>query len=244
MRCVFCGEKKTTKEHVWPRWIRQELPDIMDTNYTFQRGNDPPRVWKGPAASVTVRAVCAACNNGWMSKLETAAKPLLVRMIRGQRTPLDQPAQRTLAAWALKQAMMLDLLNPGSNQPGDTVISDSHYEHLRVHGEPPATTFVWITATDGKHQADTYYNGHAIELHLDPLDRPNEIAYVATFAIRHVAFQVLGTNLSGASWKHIGAAAAALGQIWPFREEFTWPPGHVLPAADVDGLAHHWDGNA
>jgi len=57
---------------------------------------------------MTTGAVCASCNNGWMSDLEGRAKPMLETMLEGRGRALHQEGQRTLAAWALKTAIMVD----------------------------------------------------------------------------------------------------------------------------------------
>jgi uncharacterized Zn ribbon protein len=55
---------------------------------------------------MTVMAVCQRCNNGWMSDLEQDAKPMSEATLDGRGRLLHAGGQRTLAARALKTAMM------------------------------------------------------------------------------------------------------------------------------------------
>jgi hypothetical protein len=108
--CVFCGRSPTTKEHVWPDWsspflaAEGPLPHFQQVVQEHRPGID--RSWRQLAYSMTTRAVCAGCNNGWMARLEERAKPLLEPMLRGFGKVLHREGQRTLATWALKTSMI------------------------------------------------------------------------------------------------------------------------------------------
>ena len=69
--------------------------------------DDVERAWRREACSTTVAAVCQRCNNVWMSGLEQGAKAMLEPTLHGRGRVLHAGGQRTLAAWALKTAMMV-----------------------------------------------------------------------------------------------------------------------------------------
>ena len=50
--------------------------------------------------------------HGWMSALETRAKPYLLAMLRNFAIPLDREAQTELSAWVMKTVMVLEFLSP------------------------------------------------------------------------------------------------------------------------------------
>jgi hypothetical protein len=60
--CAFCAETKLlTREHVWPRCLGQKRPDearYLGKNKTFFGGD------------ISVKDVCASCNNGPLSELD------------------------------------------------------------------------------------------------------------------------------------------------------------------------------
>jgi hypothetical protein len=79
------------------------------TQYTFRDRHEPVnRSWSKDAYSMTVRAVCATCNNGWMAALEEQAKGFLDPMFHARMRAVDQVGQKTLATWALKTVMIAE----------------------------------------------------------------------------------------------------------------------------------------
>jgi hypothetical protein len=58
--------------------------------------------------SFKLKKICKCCNNGWMSKLEESAKPLILGLIRGLRelNSLSEDERRILARWAGKTAIV------------------------------------------------------------------------------------------------------------------------------------------
>jgi hypothetical protein len=68
------------------------------------RGNQPLM----RSTAMTVRAVCANCNNGWMAKLETEAKPILTRINADRRWSLSPSDVSVVRRWAIKTALMLE----------------------------------------------------------------------------------------------------------------------------------------
>jgi hypothetical protein len=114
-RCAFCGgANKIEAEHVWPHWAAELFAD--DGTFTYYRqfvgaGYEPedPSSWVQKPFEWKARAVCKSCNNGWMSDLETAAKDTLFgSALSGRGRELPRGGQRTLAAWVLKTAMMVE----------------------------------------------------------------------------------------------------------------------------------------
>ena len=99
--CIFCGKGGMTKQHVWPDWLKLAVPRSFARHsqiYTHMdlQSVDRPLVSspivkskQGDPAVKKVRKVCKSCNSGWMSRLETAAKPVLTPIIRGKNATLS-----------------------------------------------------------------------------------------------------------------------------------------------------------
>jgi hypothetical protein len=68
--------------------------------------NAPPRPWHGP--EFTTRKVCQVCNNGWMSRLESAVRATMGSLVNDLSLWLDEEQQRLLARWATKTAMVIE----------------------------------------------------------------------------------------------------------------------------------------
>ncbi len=109
--CMFCSGKASTKEDVWPNWLRSRFRSEAARIFAEREGVHLGS-WRPGNAGLQVKRVCRACNNGWMSRLETEAKPLVESFLDEQRTSIPPPAQSTIAVWAIKTAMVLEAVNP------------------------------------------------------------------------------------------------------------------------------------
>lgn len=195
--CVFCGGSPTTREHIWPDWARPILADegALDHHRLVQQDDHPDETfdWKQPAYTMTTKVVCARCNNEWMSALENRAKPLVEPMLFGRGRALHQEGQRTLAAWALKTAMMVE----HTHGAGRLMIDRAEYEHLMSTGEPSERIRVWLTSYVGDvvAMAQTYGLDANMDLNPHP-DRGQRDMWGATITFGSGVLQVFGTTLT------------------------------------------------
>ena len=60
----------------------------------------------------------SSCNNGWLSALEGAAKPVLAPLIRGESRRLPYDDQAVIAAWTCKTALVSLLAAAEKDKPG------------------------------------------------------------------------------------------------------------------------------
>jgi hypothetical protein len=58
-----------------------------------------PQAKSGSIHTIKIRAVCAPCNNGWMSQLEEKARPFLTMLIDGTPMVLDAEQLAIVARW-------------------------------------------------------------------------------------------------------------------------------------------------
>jgi hypothetical protein len=108
-----------TNEHVNPRWLLQHLQLPADDKL-LQGVADvltgelvaPPRI-HSTFAFVQGR-VCESCNSGWMSRLETAAQPLLISLIEERRSipSLEEREAALVGKWAAKTAYLHTWASP------------------------------------------------------------------------------------------------------------------------------------
>src|ERR1035438_7509535 len=115
--CVYCHKIGTSREHVWPQWIRRHAESVMGLQLANVQGYQgaeehklsPPKLTffrKGHSRlSLTIGHPCAPCNSGWMSKLEVDVAPILTPMIEGKTRLLSYEDARVLQAWATKTAL-------------------------------------------------------------------------------------------------------------------------------------------
>jgi len=160
--CPFCGTPlrsgmNETREHILARWLRELDP--IAASMRAQRHGARRRIQDGPAidpsgmilipparvldsksehAVFATVAVCADCNNGWMSALESAAAPILTPLIQGARNDLTPGDQRTLYRWLAKVAVAWE-----RDDPQTAAISPAQIRDL-LNGRPPRWGAAWI----------------------------------------------------------------------------------------------------
>jgi hypothetical protein len=119
--CVFCGNTPTTDEHVLGKWLRKHFPipvvkgpkqkrtiKRFGLDSTNPRWTEEGKGNKRPSHTTKVKVVCGPCNDGWMSALEVAFQPILLRMLTERSIYLEQEDLFVLRRWAQKTALMFE----------------------------------------------------------------------------------------------------------------------------------------
>lgn len=239
MPCVFCGAKnKLSREHILPDWLNDEL-GIRGTERnlaTVVHGGYPGRSRHRTAIGfdMKVKAVCERCNNGWLSLLENeGAKPHLVPLVHGVPHRLDIAAQRVLATWAAKTALV--------TQAKHSKRLRSHFDSLYDGQHPPRQTQVWIGAyREGALQDLSGFLHHDLQIVFDPAEwNPHVVnGYGTTIFVRHVLFQVIGLELAVEVQRTLkGVLGGALTKIWPPTRPVPWPPRIIIDEANLQVIA-------
>jgi hypothetical protein len=241
--CVFCGGTTLTKEHVWPQWLKNQPAIGVDqlkpfprrphvsprsTRSDFFTGPITEAVVRGeeqPPHLLTVRVVCATCNNGWMASREATAQRILTPLMAGSRTDIDRGDLVKIAAWATKTAMMAEYC-----QPEGLAFTASQRSRIRMRERPPHAVSVWIGRYDGGRRLVIRHFSGAVQA-LEPDGRllrhvgrvgftlliPHTVALLVTSSTPEiepeVAEQMLPPWLDGAEWR----------KLWPSPPDgLTW----------------------
>lgn len=245
-RCVFCGGTGLTREHVIPRW----LSDVLPEQARF-RGQDqatvllhPQRTIDGPHHremvetfnSATVKAVCGPCNNGFMNKIETEARPFLSTMIRGNLAmPLTTEAASAVATWAVKTSLMVQLTGsePAALEPV--------YRDFYTTRRPTAECMVWTAAVDDEDwalRAECRSMLYALDgQSASPADPPNILTVtigLGALLLHTIVDPILGNS----TWNLTSAFRGALVPLWPDARPATWP-ARVLHPAEAWGVCEY-----
>lgn len=241
--CIFCGStiNKSSKEHTIGNWIATLFRNVYKDQITAGIISPDGTVhwYRAPLFQQTTRKVCKPCNNGWMSRLETSVQPLLgPMMLNGAPTKLEIQFQKILATWAVKTAFMLQQI-----QGPKRIVPDSEYGRLYAVQQPPRGYGVWIahrailTDNAGREVGfqsleEPVYEVLIKESYADDFRKnkqPNDIAFVITFTIGYVVFQVFGHNMPGNFQIGLDAAQGVLNWIWPQHDgDITWPAANSI----------------
>lgn len=166
--CIFCGRHDgLSKEHLWPEWMASYLPlgphnahisevhsGIPKQSRTLQRRSERP----GPVHTKKVRAVCRTCNNGWMSVVETEAKPVLLSALTEEALIVRPSESLKLSRWAVLKAIV------GEHASNDHLTPYDDRSALRTERAIPP--YFRVFAAMHRSQTRTAYARHSATLSL------------------------------------------------------------------------------
>jgi hypothetical protein len=236
--CLFCDANANSPEHMWSDWMRPYFPRTahdksIETHWRVTPGETREgsrRILHGHSTTRKLKTVCAPCNNGWMSRLEMAAKPILEPMMRGEPVALAEAQQRILTQWLTLKMMVWEQTDPRARLFKRT----ETLAFARDRSLPEALR-IWLFRTRIPHFARVTRSFTAL-VEAGQVVGP-EAANVQTVlfgAGQFVAF-ILHTRLPQVEIaKHRQVFARPLWPIW--RPVLKWPPARVLDAAQIDYL--------
>ena len=237
-KCLFCNEDATSKEHVWPQWILKLLPSRKPIRQRLGAGKEVTY-----AGDFKLKGVCSACNNGWMSELETEVRPILGPMVQDLSVQLDLEDQKKLARWAFKTVIVLE----GTKERSMKRYFESGLgPTLRTDGLILGRTMIWIGRSS---ESGLYARASDVRYNVDGQNLSAE-ATVATMVVGRVVLQVVsavfpaekdaeavGIPLYVDNWEQV------LATIWPASRVFTWPPMESIGSGGrfpLDRVADRW----
>lgn len=114
--CWLCPATtgQRTREHVFAQRLILEFPEdqtlMSPVRYASATYGSVIASQRGefPATALVAGNVCAECNNGWMSQLETDARPYLL----GELTAVEGEAIAILTRWFVKTAIVINASQP------------------------------------------------------------------------------------------------------------------------------------
>jgi hypothetical protein len=179
--------------------------------------------------------VCATCNNGWLSALEGAAKPILTPLIRGESRRLPNDDQALIVTWTCKTALVSLLLSSDEARLGGYGVPPSEYTALheqRDRMKPLPFSQYWIGSYAGNRGASIWVTPFVIEV-IDagsPPDLPS--GYAITLALGRLLVQAV--RFTEPALQVELTTDRGLLDIWPTTDTFPWPTADVAddPALD------------
>lgn len=183
--------------------------------------------WPTKSPAIRVKRVCGHCNNGWMSRLESRAKPVIEALIDDRLDALNLKSMESIAAWAVKTAMVLESALP----PPEWFFTDQERERLRIDKLLPHWTSVWI-AKCVEHSG--LYSACKRPRSTESIRDGTITASVTTLAFGSLAIQTRTLRIpSGVPPNTRVTVAERAGpwdeltlQVWPILiEQVSWPSG-------------------
>jgi hypothetical protein len=204
-----------------------------------EMGGTQSKPWKKKPFRDKSKVVCEGCNTGWMSRLESIAKPVLAPAIaRTESCAYDLRAQWIAARWAVKTVYVLQAQAP------KLLARPIHPVLLKENVKPPQEVTVWIGSHARAVDEPSNYVYVQEPLTVFPDDEdPNEpvdFGYLGFLAVGGISFLVVGHRLGnyvectlGEEGKH--PAGELFTKIWPWsRKTVLWPPPLLMDRELLD----------
>ena len=233
-KCIFCGKGGLTKQHVWPDWLRNVVPRLNNTheqskihvltNLMNKSAHISPSLknYQGHQGVRKIRNVCKTCNGGWMSRLETKAKPLLSSMILQNPVVLEKEAQAIIASWVVMTSIVAEFTDQTS-----MAIPISHRGIFMKTVSPPSGWKIWIGKYEGEEWIQRYRH-HGFN-YVNPF-LPEGSALIgsvqfSTFVVGSLLIHAASSTFSDDDIVFDSNFDDRLIQIWPIvHGECRWPP--------------------
>jgi hypothetical protein len=246
--CIFCNGRGMTKEHFWPKWLTQYFPNDDDESehWTAARAvseygdslthrNTNLKKRAGASTSHRVRRVCDKCNNGWMSRLQEEAKPVLLPLLTDRWKPISPKSQDIIARWA----MMFTMVNEFRDVRTVAIRAEDRQKFMEK-GRPldQWAIFVGHYLRGIKHGACWH---RSLGIQLAPKSGPVDETYTGqSTVLAFGSLLILAMSNSSRDW-HLPTSAEmpswlALSQIWPAASVPIQRPFRPLDDTDFDDV--------
>lgn len=246
-RCIFCDAKaKLSKEDFFPQWFREIYPASQEAQKARLNAEiswhepDPEtggvlvRIAKsrlarpGDLADQTLKVVCEPCNNGWMSRLQQAAKPHLLPYIMGKWPRPNRLARKVISSWATMFSMVIEFAD-GPSRIVPLVERNTFSKDLR----PPIGSFIWAGRLAG--DVPYWFHRRALRLASSVRDQGPANTSLTTITLGHLLLQVyLTTTDREIMDPKQRAMDEHLSPLWPLNLKA--PRHHTLLIRDEDAV--------
>jgi len=239
-QCTFCPDQADSREDIYPVWLLEKIGNVGP--FLHKMVGVPDTEIDTPIRKAKV--VCANCNQGWMSSLESETKPIMSPLIADLSVSLSEHDQNALARWTAKTAMMFDA---ASRRRTELCYQRSSGERLRTHKEVPRLTAIWL-GRFFRHELFTRAGRAWFTINEVP-----KAAHgcITTFIFGHLVIQSMtvnaGPEYTEENFPSIRAANGpwntTLVQIWPNTGTVNWPPAQFFVSTgphSIGRLINRW----
>lgn len=239
--CVFCGiPRKMSEEHIISDWISQSV--IKKTGKSSHHHNakfDLPHIERltktrqGDLANRRFKVVCEICNNGWMSKVETSAQPVLTKLILGEKHFINQGEQEKISTWATLKTMVLH-----ATKSGASAINRKQYESFFSSPAPLQNSNIFI----GSYSEDDW-RSHKIITHINARIGPSGKAeknypintQSTSICVGKFYVYIFSSSIDKSNFSFTNRLRMRLKPIWPItRINLQWPIRMGVTATEVE----------
>ena len=219
--CLFCqSADRMTKEHIFSEWLQGFVPRSFPRTRHFVATVNPwvpapfdaverSSIRAGDPLSGTLKVVCAACNNGWMSRVVERAKPFVRQLVQGEWPDFTEEACTRVAAWAALTSFIWEQADPATVA---TSVSDRELM-WKTECAPPGWR-VWVGLSSGMQISQHHHRGASVSLPGLPY-APRCNVQNTLVTVGRLVFQCASSSLHRSLSKLEAAPEGVFPTIWP-----------------------------
>ena len=166
--------------------------------------------------------------------------PIIGPMVGGRGTRLPREAQRIVATWVFKTALMLSFSSPGTHLRGERETDCRYlYDNRAPPTAPGATVFIAAFGGSGQWQLFFHFQPLVLADHTPAVAEPPN-TYLATLAVGHFVGQAISSHVpdfDGTGISPTGPLANSMRTVWPHSPIFVWPTGPFLSERSLYAVA-------
>jgi len=205
---------------VWPQWLQAELGVRANVAAWVHRSISGGAVSRRiqNTASILLGSVCAECNNGWMSELESRAAPVIRKLLAAPaEATLAIDEASALALWAFKTAIVL---NASSNYR--RIVPDDHFRFLYMQQAIPPLVVVDSARFETNRRLTSLQSQHFIGVvegdSNQALDQIRNSSYNIVLAVGCLGLRVVHFPLRGHHLVSDFEQKKRTRRLWPVSE--------------------------
>jgi hypothetical protein len=239
-------------EHLWSDWMAKSnlLPrggEYIEFKSTFKgRHKDAANIFKrtrqGTANTKKIKVVCHDCNNGWMSSLETDARPHLTQLITGDHIVLTDTVRMKIAEWVVMKVLVAEH-SFYFDHPADPIFDQKARAEFRESRTIPAHFRIWIALQNGTKWVTGFHRyatglGLTATLPPPPLRARTKNVQTVTWGIGKLLIYLNAvTDPAVHDRLELKRMEPLLG-LWPLTSaDVVWPPRFFVKDAYIDKLS-------
>lgn len=205
-------------------------------NYLDGRGNQFRK--DSPEFDWRVKVVCAACNNSWMSDIESQhAEPVLTPLIEGRSVSVNSAVARSVAIFTFKTAAVIDYAHSAPEGP---FFSNRIRYAFRQQLAIPSNTQMWMGGFE-KHRKKIKL--HTVQHHGKLTPSQPVSMFVFTCALGFLVLQLVHVKVIGtASFTPAPGFDTSMAPFWPEPYPgLMWPlPVNLMNDQQFTALEGRW----
>lgn len=235
--CAFCGYTGTNfdPEHWAPQWLSRELIPRLGSGVVHNLPDRPS--WEARLFEITLPHVCRPCNGGWLSDLESNAKPHVLPFILGNSPePMTERGMRLVASWCYLKAISLELGRSPEHRPTH---EGSVYRDFKDSELPSLSCSLALGYREIKETKPVFVwwssQGRALEVRGGPPGVESLMGYHTTALFGYLVIDLAGTSVPVNLDMDHGEGFHVLWPTIPRGGTFPWPPDHRFSGISADG---------